>query len=282
MYRSSAFPWTYVESFLAGRRARATFQDVQSYVMFIGQPRSGTSLIGSLLNAHRHTLFCQELNALKYILRGYNRDQLYWLIHKRDEEFADGGRRWTGYDYEVPNQWQGRYEKLLVIGDKKAGCSSEIIRRHPHVVKMLEHRVGVPVRMVHVVRNPFDTITTISRKRNRTSLRKAARMYLERCETNWRLLEDRGEAIATIHLEDVIANPRQHLVDLARFIGVQPDEEYIDACAGLLFSEPRQTKASVDWPDDLIDMVIQRIDKYPFLRGYDFANPLPGEAAKAA
>ena len=156
------------------------------------------------------------------------------------------------------------------------------MRRHPNVLKMLEQRVGVPVRMVHIVRNPFDTITTISRKRNGTSLRKAARMYLGRCETNWRLMEDRGEAIATIHLEDLIADPRQHLVKLARFIGVQPDKEYVDACAGVLFSKPRQTKSSVDWPDDLIDMVIQRIDKYPFLRGYEFADSSPGEAAKAA
>jgi len=250
--------------------------------MFIGQPRSGTSLVGSLLNAHRHTLFSQELNALKYILRGYSRNQLYWLIQKREQDFANGGRRWTGYDYEVANQWQGRHEKLLVIGDKKAGCSSEIIRDHPNVVKMLEHRVGVPVRMVHVVRNPFDTITTISRKRSRTSLSKTAGMYLDRCETNWRLMEDRGEAIATIHLEDMIADPRQHLIDLARFVGVTPDKEYVDACARILFSKPRQTKSSVDWPDELIDWVTQRIDKYPFLRGYNFADPLPGDAAKAA
>ena len=282
MHRSSAFPWTYVESLLAGGRSRAEFKDVQCYVMFIGQPRSGTSLVGSLLNAHRHMLFCQELNALKYILRGYNRNQLYWLIQKRDEEFAIGGRRWTGYDYEVPNQWQGRYEKLLVIGDKKASCSSEIIRRHPNVVRMLEHRVGVPVSMVHVVRNPFDTITTISRKRSHTSLRKAARMYLDRCETNWKLIEDRGEAVATIHLEALIADPQRHLVDLTRFIGVSPEKEYIDACAGVLFAKPRQTKSSVDWPVDLIDMVIQRIDKYPFLRGYEFAEPAPVDVDKAA
>ncbi len=282
MHRSSAFPWTYVESLLAGRRSRAAFKDIQCYVMFIGQPRSGTSLVGSLLNAHRHTLFSQELNALKYILRGYSRNQLYWLIQKREQDFANGGRRWTGYDYEVANQWQGRHEKLLVIGDKKAGCSSEIIRDHPNVVKMLEHRVGVPVRMVHVVRNPFDTITTISRKRSRTSLSKTAGMYLDRCETNWRLMEDRGEAIATIHLEDMIADPRQHLIDLARFVGVTPDKEYVDACARILFSKPRQTKSSVDWPDELIDWVTQRIDKYPFLRGYNFADPLPGDAAKAA
>ncbi len=282
MYRSSAFPWTFVESLLAGNRARGTFKDVQAYVMFIGQPRSGTSLVGSLLNAHRHTLICQELNALKYIHRGYHRNQLCWLIQKRDEDFARGGRCWTGYDYEVPGQWQGRYEKLLVIGDKKAGCSTELIGRRPNILRMLEHRVGVPVRMVHIVRNPFDTITTISRKRSHTSLRKAARMYLARCETNWRLMEERGDAIATIHLEDLIADPRQHLFNLTRFIGVAPDKDYVEACARLVFSKPRQTKSSVDWPDDLIDMVTQRIDKYPFLRGYGFAEPEHGEDAKAA
>ena len=76
--------------------------------------------------------------------------------------------------------------------------------------------------------------------------------------------------------------PRQHLIDLTRFIGVTPEKEYVDACNGVLFAKPRQTKSSVDWPDDLIDMVTQRIDKYPFLRGYEFAEPAPVDVDKAA
>ena len=121
MRRSSAYPWTYVESLVAGRASDSIFADVRTYLMFIGQPRSGTSLLGSLLNAHPYALVGHELNALRYVRRGYTRRQLFWLLLMKDREFARRGRNWTGYDYAVSGQWQGRFEKLLVIGDKKGG-----------------------------------------------------------------------------------------------------------------------------------------------------------------
>ena len=130
MRRSSVYPWTYVESMVAGLREREAFDQVRTYCMFIGQPRSGTSLIGSLMNAHRHLLIAQELNALRYVIRGYSRNQLYWLLKMKDQEFASDGRRWTGYQYEVEGQWQSMTERPLVIGDKKAGLSSELIAKH--------------------------------------------------------------------------------------------------------------------------------------------------------
>ncbi|MFP6611228.1 MAG: hypothetical protein VB835_02870, partial [Pirellulales bacterium] len=70
MRRSSAFPWTYIESRIAGSRGRYLFDQLKTYVMFIGQPRSGTSLLGSILNAHRRMCVAQELNALRYVRRG--------------------------------------------------------------------------------------------------------------------------------------------------------------------------------------------------------------------
>ncbi len=269
MRRSSAYPWTYVESLVAGRFSESTFADIRTYLMFIGQPRSGTSLLGSLLNAHPNALVAHELNALRYVRRGYTRRQLFWLLLMKDREFARRGRNWTGYDYAVPGQWQGRYEKLLVIGDKKAGCSSEQLGADPRLWERLGHRVRKPVRTIHLVRNPFNVITTIHRKRTRTSLEHAAEMYFHRCRVNAALIQQHPLQIRTLRLEDLIADPVTHLRALCEFLDLPADETYVQACSKILFQKPRQSQRSVVWPVQLVDRVRRQLERFAFLHGYE-------------
>ncbi|MCA9197297.1 MAG: sulfotransferase [Planctomycetales bacterium] len=268
MRRSSSYPWTYVESMVAGMRARNDFDQVHTYCMFIGQPRSGTSLIGSIMNAHRQMLIAQELNALRYVVRGYGKNQLYWLLKMKDQEFAADGRRWTGYQYEVPNQWQSKTDRPFVIGDKKAGLSSEIIAKHPDVLERLQQLVKVPIKIVHIVRNPFNVITTIHRKRSRTPLELAASMYFGRCQTNWQLMQERPDVVKTIRLEDMIAQPYSHLAELCSHVGVDCPDDYAEDCSSILFAKPRQSQKDIVWPQTILDQVTDEMQKYPFLDGY--------------
>lgn len=278
MRRSSVFPWTYLESLVGGWRERRDFADVEKYVMFIGQPRSGTSLIGSLLNAHPNIWIAQELNALRYVARGYGRAQLFWLLKRRDEEFSQGGRKWTGYDYSIEGQYQGRCQTLQVIGDKKAGLSSELLGRQPELMVRLRHLVRVPIRMFHIVRNPFNVITTIHRKRKRTTLPLAIKMYFNRCATNWQLMQDPECDIMTVRLEDLIADARPMLSEMCAFLGQDASKDYLDACADKLFCSPRQSQLAIEWPTAAVDEVTERMQQYPFLNEYQFA----GQLAKAA
>jgi hypothetical protein len=272
LHRSSAYPWTYLESLVRGNRRQREYDSIERYVMFIGQPRSGTSLIGSLLNAHPDIWIAQELNALRYVARGYRRNQLYWLLQMRDREFDAHGRQWTGYDYTIPGQWQGRCRKLRVIGDKKAGLSSELLRRRPQLLARLQKLVEVPIQIFHVVRNPFNVITTIHRKRHRTPLELAVSMYFERCETNWALMQDSRLQVMSKRLEDIIAHPRPHLTEMCERLDVQLTAEYLDACQEKLFDKPRESQTAIAWPTHLIDSVYMQMAKYPFLDDYQFSG----------
>jgi hypothetical protein len=279
MQRSSIYPWTYLASLIGGWRERHEFRDVATYAMFIGQPRSGTTLVGSLLNAHRQICIAQELNALRYVQRGYGRHQLYWLLRQRDAEFEQNGRVWTGYNYDLPGQWQGRTDRLQVIGDKKAGMSTDLLDRCPELLTRLQHLLRVPIRMVHVVRNPFNVIATTHCKRKRTPLPLAISMYFSRCAANWRLMQDPRCQIETFQLEKLIADPRPRLIELCRFLGVQADDDYLEACSQKLFSTPRQSQREVAWSAALVDAVYQHMQDYPFLRGYQFQGDVLSRAA---
>ena len=67
------------------------FSGVSTYCMFIGLPRSGHTLVGVLLNAHKNAVIAHELNALKFIKRGFSKNQLFYLLLYRDGLFRKAG-----------------------------------------------------------------------------------------------------------------------------------------------------------------------------------------------
>jgi hypothetical protein len=53
-------------SLYRGSRDRRMFEQIEA-CLFIGYPRSGHSLIGSLIDAHPHAALGHELDLLKYV-----------------------------------------------------------------------------------------------------------------------------------------------------------------------------------------------------------------------
>ena len=127
----------YLESYFPSLRSEKLFEAVATYCMFIGHGRSGSTLIGSLLDAHPSIIIAHELNALKHIETGFSRRRLYYLLLRNSELYAAGGRKAGGYEYSVENQWQGKFERLRVIGDKRAPVPPRNYIQSPSFFKYL-------------------------------------------------------------------------------------------------------------------------------------------------
>ena len=242
------------------------------FCAFIGYPRSGHSLLGSLLDAHPEIVIAHELDVLRLIAAGWPRHAIYSRILNHDASFTKSGRQWYGYDYRVPGQWQGRISELRVIGDKKGGMTTEQLRARPELLERLRQMPGVPVRLVHVVRSPYDNITTMARRSGQTLERAAAR-YFDLCATVARVKEEVAEDdVLDVRHEALITDPRAHLGRACRFLGVDASDDYLDDCAAAMFSAPRQTRADMAWDPGLVDRVTAEAARYEFLKGYTYAE----------
>ncbi|MEY2567263.1 MAG: hypothetical protein QOE35_1792 [Actinomycetota bacterium] len=264
-------PTAFVTSLFTARRDRANFTDVANYAMFVGYPRSGHSLVGSLLDAHPEAVIAHELGALRLFRVGFRRDQIYSLILRRDRSFTAAGRQ-TRYDYAVPDQWQGRFRRLRVIGDKKGAQSTRILTAHANVLDKVRATVKVPLRVVHVVRNPFDNISTMA-ERGHTDLEGAARAYFSLADgvEGLRTRLEPSELLDLRH-EDLIADPAATLATLAGFMQIEADEAWATACAGILFAAPRRTRERAPWTHDLVESTSAEMADRPLLRDYSFTD----------
>jgi hypothetical protein len=234
--------------------------------------------VGSLLDAHPEAIVSDELDAARFISRGFARDQVLALSMTKSARQAAGERRKAGrggstYSYLVPGWWNGRFTRLHVVGDTRAGGTVHRFAADPELIERIDARMrGLAVRYVHVVRNPFDNVSTMTVRRGR-DLAEAVDGYLADCETLVRMRTTIGaERLLTIRHEDLIADPRGQLAAACRFVGIDAPPEYLDASAGILFASPSRTRTSVDWPPELVARVATEIGRFDFLAGYSFES----------
>lgn len=150
---------------------------VKAFVFFVGYPRSGHSIIGSMLDAHPNTVIAHELFLFRSWWSNIERDRrnvtkssIFRAIYR--SSYTDAYRGWRnskkdskGYSLELNYPWQGRYNgSVQVIGDKSGGDTtytymnspSQFRTRYHHLINVLD----IPIRVIHIVRNPFDIIST--------------------------------------------------------------------------------------------------------------------------
>jgi hypothetical protein len=250
------------------------FATVQTFCMFLGYPRSGHSLIGALLDAHSNMIIAHELDALQYVAAGFSRRQLFHLLLENSQRARASGRKWGNYSYAVPNQWQGRFEKLQVIGDKKGGGSAKLLRSAPQLLQRLRDTVDANVKYIHVTRNPFDNISTSKKhKKHDVDLTDRIDSYFARCQTINEIKQQMdGNSVFEIKYETFIDDPRAGLGELCRYLGTVASADYLNDCASIVHRSTHKSRFEVNWPTALIDQVEEKIGQFPFLGGYSWES----------
>lgn len=241
------------------------------FVLFIGYPRSGHSLIGSLLDAHSDVAIAHELDVLRFMADGFRRDQILSLIIENAARIARVGRRWGPYDYRVPGQWQGRIRHLRAIGDKKGGATTTRIAVDPTALDRLIALLAMPIRAIHCVRNPFDNVATIARRHYPDAidpLAMAIQRYAGLVRANAAILRRLAAGALTIRHEEVVADPDRSLRRLAEHVGVEAHPEWLAAAAARITDAPRRSRAEIDWPTSHRDAVERLIAEFDFLAAY--------------
>ena len=260
----------YIRSYFKSLGHEKHFAGIESYCMFIGYPRSGHSLIGSLLDAHPNIIIAHELDVLKYIQEGFSKRQVFYLLLENSRRFTQVGREWSGYAYAVRNQWNGKFRQLKVIGDKKGGGSSRRLGRNPELFQDLKRTIDIDQKYIHVIRNPYDNISTMSKRRGE-GLSKSIDRYFSRCKTvaNINAMVDREKWFDVRH-EALIDNPQYWLMKLCQFLGQNTSDDYLNDCASIVRKSPHKTRHEAHWTRELMQRVENERERYPFLHSYTF------------
>ncbi|MCF8332319.1 MAG: sulfotransferase [Bacteroidales bacterium] len=259
------------------KRYKYDFDHAENFVIFLGYPRSGHTLLGAMLNAHPDTMIAHEYHALKHIDQHENRYELFAHLMAQHNWFASRGHKWTGYSYKIPSGWQGGYRELKVIGDKRGGASSRILYEDPNRLERLQALIKIPVKVMIVHRNPFDNIATRARGGNYYQRTPDTKRIDEEIIKHFRDVETinsfRKEGnfdFLEMKHEHFVENPQEHLLQICDFLNLKPEKTFIEACLKTVRPSKSLSRNKVFWTKSQIQQINELNSSYDFLKDYTF------------
>jgi len=283
IYRKSRFVFSYLKSMILGNLGKRKYEGIQSFILFVGYPRSGHTLVAALLDAHPEVVLGIEWGVLSHLRMGYRRNQILFSLERHSRLFTNRlNNTWTGYSYKIPDLWQGRYQSIKLIGDKMAGRTSMILKTDPELINRLQTELGCPVKIIHVIRNPYDTITTMARRSFEKSGRKGEMdtaflsqfvdRYFDRVAEVQKLKEAGRFEIHDLYHEELIDQSESVIEGLLHFLGVGIPEHFVSRCSEAIYQQPHKSRFEFEWTEDLKSQVIEKIGKYRFLQDYRYED----------
>lgn len=246
----------------------ARYRDVRSYVLFIGYQQSGHSIVGALLDAHPDAIIAHEMGALAQVEAGVGRLELFKALLVDAREQVAKQRQSYKYNYYIPDSWQGRSRFIHAIGDKQGGVSASKIAQHPALLDKLRDLVEVPVRVLHVIRNPYDNVASMAIRGQRPLYESACR-YVTAVNNVLRVREHFGDDDwLDIRQERLLARPRETMQHVCEFLRLEPKDDYLELCEKQLFSEPNRTQEQMKWDRASLVRLKEVIARASYLEGY--------------
>lgn len=274
---------------------------VERFVLFIGYPRSGHSIIGTMLDAHPNIIIAHEFPLTRSLMSETKRrkvtkqglfNALY--LNSRAElvygERGELGLKRKGYLLALNNSFHGHFNgKLTIIGNKEGGATAKHYHVHPTevtgVFKWLEHEVEIPIHVLHVVRNPYDMIAThalyaagkgsqkyeaseAKKLNNPSLLEEAANQILFRARAVSIMQKLLNLNVLLIHHEDMVNKPKQTISRICEFLQVNCTGRYLESCKAKTYQSVSKTRNLVVWTEHLMDRVESEIKHFPFFNKY--------------
>ena len=277
---------------------------IKSYLYFIGHPHSGHSIVGSILDSHPHIVVSHEFNVFSKLTDGNkscnSKRCLFNALWEnscmsitdgwRSDEMADK----KGYTLAIENLYQGAYQSYIdVIGDKKGGSTAVMFRKDhdkfESALDKLKSIVSLPIKVIHVIRNPYDNIATSvlfkyqkNKNVNITTLKTTdfepsvnpgvVNGNIVRYFNVYQSIEEMKVKynldVLEVHGQDLIADPKKVIMKLCNFLQVDCPDNFLAVCADKIFPKESKTRYKIKWRDDQISAIKKNIQKYENLHRY--------------
>jgi hypothetical protein len=252
----------------------AFFGSLKNFCMFIGYPYSGHSLVGSIIDAHPNAAISHELHVGRLLKKGLTKEQIFPMIILNAMKFAQDGRTWNNYSYAIPGEWNGRFTTLKVVGDKKGGKSSKFLSKKTEIFEAIGTTFDLPVKYIHVMRNPYDMISTLFRKTQNPktdSIKIAIEKFIKRIERTNKIRKSiQPEDLHDIYHEQVLSNPEESIVTLFRFLELDVPDGFIENCKKVIYAHPHKSRLDVTWSKEDIAFVSRELERFEHFSCYSY------------
>jgi hypothetical protein len=239
------------------------FSTVKNYVIFLRYKRSGSALLVNLLDAHPNIIFVRNEELFgkwnRWTKQGPERlfDHLYHNAKRyKDKPFSANG-------YKYPIEGVGKVDVPLVVGHKSSTRRMKEIAYNEAVFRQFEEYVGVPLKFVHLIRDPYHQVSARWQqkefRRTGASLTPLLEHVREQLEIN-RQMRRYAKDYYQLYYEKLVGDPKKEMRALLEFLEVDVLDSHLDACDKLV--EFKQHKVLPKWELKDVKFIDRLVEEY--------------------
>lgn len=240
------------------------------YLLFVGSGRTGSTLLGQILNNHPEILISNE----ERILNKCNDENknlssfIKEIIDSAMFEYTNGSKK---YKLEIDSQnnlkkWQKDWKdidndkkikktNIKYIGDKKQGGNSSIIRNNKNILKNLIDMEYVPIT---IVRHPHKVYQSYLKVGFNSKL--SAEKTVQDLLFGIQFTEKNNGLI--VHYENLIKDTESFCIEICKFLEIKKSKEWIELSKNTVNDKKNEDLEEVNLE------LLKTIDGYEFLIKY--------------
>ncbi len=237
------------------------FNQLKYLVLFLGNPRSGTTLIRTIIDAHPNAIIGNEVHILRCMENGETWEKVLKRLCISHDRFKTNPY-WSGYSYHIDERI--KKTQLFVVGDKRAVGTIKFFLANPSLLKELFTWSPVPIKIIRCVRHPLDVIAT-KHFRNKKCIDRIIEKYFFIEKSAEKLLGSLHCDVIHIYNDQIIVNPKNEILRILNFLELEPDSSFIGNCIDRIYSTKSLSRNKVDWKSEQLKEIESQTKSLPHL-----------------
>lgn len=208
--------------------------NIKKYIFTIGAPRSGTTLLGEILNSHPNILISNEVRVLNQIFeKKYNFNKAikisninayneYLKIKKKNITIQN---KWKDLDF---NKFFLK-KNITISGDKKSGGNSILYKKFEFKFEKFV-KDNKNIYFLVIIRNPYDAAKSYlkSHRHETKNIRDAIKQIIERNSYAFKLKKKFSNRVKIIYYENFLSNPQKSMISICRFLKIKTSQKWLN------------------------------------------------------
>ena len=215
------------------------------YLFFVGSGRTGSTLVGQILNNHPSCLIANEHRLMQKVIN--NKESFLLEIKDLAGQAFKNYARGLGENKRYQKDWKDAdqiipKDKIKIIGDKKQGGNVQMYReKKSEFISLIESIGEERTFFIQVVRNPEESIKSYQ----------VSHGYDEE-KSRSKVLDDSSlghEIISkfkngkSVFYEDLLEDTESFLIDLCDYLGLEHNKGWIELTKRMINSDKKPNRS---------------------------------------
>jgi len=210
-------------------------------LLFIGSPRTGSTLLGQIINYHPNCLVANEFRllnkiiveeknfklslkrleryALKQFYKGLENDKKYGkVLHVYQ-------KKWKNFEY-LAKEPEFKKQEIKLIGDKKAGGNIQVINEYPNETKFFFEKIK-QLYFIQIIRNPVHAAVSLMNSHAYENFEKAVNHILQQTVRAIEFSRQPNINYYSLYYEDLMEEPELEIRNIFNWLNIDVQDSWL-------------------------------------------------------